>query len=189
MGKTPRCPIPTHGKRAGLQPWVTVEDAISDQTYLRDKQVTTKNGFVSNHVARSLNSTQLKRLYALKEGQAYNDLPDELRPKSGYKASYGRLWRSKPAPTLTTYLAYPSCGRFSHYEQDRVITIREALRLQSFDDNFVVTGKLIEQSAQVGNAVPPILATAFRKVIVDDLKDLFGVDAPKNNSNQTGPFF
>jgi len=87
------------------------------------------------------------------------------------------MTRSKPAQTLTTYLAYPSTGRFSHYEQDRVITIREGLRLQSFDDRFRVLGNLAEQSNQVGNAVPPLLAAAFKNIIVEDLEKALGVPA------------
>lgn len=196
MQKIPHLPTPSHGHQPGTQPWVTVQDAIDDLPPRRagDKidgfivddgqwsqrspyalsRGTAQCGMVANHSSRDLNPTQLSRLRALQEGQAYDDLPDDLKPRQGYKASYGRLWRSKPAPTLTAYLAYPGCGRFSHYEQDRTITIREALRLQAFDDDFVVTGNLSAQSSQVGNAVPPLLASAFRKVIVSDLAAHFG---------------
>ena len=80
---------------------------------------------------------------------------------------------TKPAPTLTAWLSYPGSGRFSHYEQHRVITIREALRLQSFDDNFRVFGSLLKQSSLVGNAVPPLLANAFKNQIVNDLEHYF----------------
>lgn len=195
MGKQPLLPQETHGETPGLVPWVNVQDAIEDlprrqagcgkswfvynpapllsSPYARE-MLRTSRAIVTNHNARRLNELQMRRLRYLREGQDYGDLPSDLRPKNGYKASYGRLWRSKPAPTLTTFLSYPGSGRFSHYEQDRVITIREALRLQSFDDRFRVLGILIEQSAQVGNAVPPLLAAAFRKVIVAELEDYFG---------------
>lgn len=194
MGKVPICPPQTHGICSELLPWVTVEDAIADlplreagdnvDSFIFDSNKELELSFyarsrhpkhssiVFNHSARTLNQTQIRRLLALQEGQAFNDLPDDIRPAKGYKASYGRLWRKKPAMTLTTYLAYPGSGRFSHYEQNRVITIREALRLQSFDDDFRVLGSLIEQSAQVGNAVPPLLATAFKQLIVADLEDV-----------------
>jgi len=198
MGKIPTCPPQTHGNSLELHPWITVEEAIGDlpprqagdnedsfffdrtqelkwSSYARARHPK-RSSIVFNHSARNLNHTQILRLQALQEGQAFNDLPDKLRPTKGYKASYGRLWRTKPAMTLTTYLAYPSSGRFSHYKQNRVITIREALRLQSFDDDFKVLGTLIEQSAQVGNAVPPLLATAFKQHIVTDLENFFGSD-------------
>ncbi len=192
MGKIPQCPSLTHGEAPGLLPWITVEEAISDLPqraagHLEESFPTepsqllkrsayawarrpVRSSLIFNHSTRELNATQLRRLQALKEGQAYSNLPDDLRPAKGYKASYGRLWRSKPAQTLTTYLAYPGSGRFSHYEQDRVISIREALRLQSFDDDFRVLGNLSQQSTQVGNAVPPLLAAAFKQSIVTDLE-------------------
>ena len=192
MMKIPTCPAATHGAQAALTPWVTVENAIGDLPsrlagkgpdwfIVDDAQKLKRSGYalslcpsgspvVVNHFARALDDVQIARLEALGEGQAYEDLPAHIKPKQGYKASYGRLWRSKPAPTLTTYLAYPGSGRFSHFEQNRVITIREALRLQSFDDSFEVPGILADQSTLVGNAVPPLLVAAFKKIIVRDLE-------------------
>lgn len=202
MNKSPRLPEQTHGDQPGLHSWVTGEEAIGDlppryagqeedefvvddnQTQKRSQYALNfrpqRSSIVFNQSARKLNSTQLRRLRVLEEGQAYDDLPNDLKPKQGYKASYGRIWRGKPVQTLTAYLAYPSCGRFSHYEQDRVITIREALRLQSFNDDFKVFGELMQQSNQVGNAVPPFLATAFKNVIVADLEDYIGISRPDN---------
>lgn len=194
MKKVPVLPSPNYGVKPGLKPWVTVEEAIADLPTrhtgqgpdlfkVEEQHVLTislyayalrpsRSPYVANHAARDLNDVQLRRLRALREGEAYDDLPQSLKPAKAYKNSYGRLWRDRPSPTLTTFLAYPSTGRFSHYDQDRVITIREALRLQSFNDDFRVFGSLIEQSAQVGNAVPPLLAAAFKDVIVADLEEV-----------------
>lgn len=197
LNKVPKVPSIKHGEDKGLLPWVTVESAIKDlpkrdagdnqdEFPITNTQILRRTEYakarcsqglkiVFNHSARSLNHTQINRLISLKEGQAYKDLPDKLRPKNGYDASYGRLWRNKPAPTLTAWLSYPGSGRFSHYEQNRVITIREALRLQSFDDNFRVFGSLLKQSSLVGNAVPPLLANAFKNQIAVDLEEHFSI--------------
>lgn len=193
LGVKPSLPAITNSYKGILPKWVTIEDAISDLPHRQSgsqedsfivEHATNLSTFalnarceigqtVFNHSSRSLDDTQIRRIESLAEGQGYKDLPDDLRPKKGYAASYGRLWRNRPAPTLTTYLQYPSTGRYAHYEQHRVITVREALRLQSFDDRFVVCGQTIDQSRQIGNAVPPLLAAAFKDKIVEDLQTVY----------------
>ena len=57
-------------------------------------------------------------------------------------------------------------GRFAHPEQDRAITVREALCLQSFPPATSLVGGIESMSLQVGNAVPPRLAEAIGRSIV-----------------------
>lgn len=120
-----------------------------------------------DHVARPLRSTQLARLRSIKPGQGAAHLPARLRPRSHYSGAYGRLDKSEVAPTITRWVFHPGSGRYGHPVDDRVITIREAARIQSFSDDFVFEGKYIEKSHQVGNAVPPLLANAFVPLIKD----------------------
>ena len=67
----------------------------------------------------------------------------------------------KPAPTLTTKCTSISCGRFGHPEQDRAISLLEALLLQSFPENYKIIGNFEDKARQIGNAVPPQLAKIF----------------------------
>ncbi|MCC6300575.1 MAG: DNA cytosine methyltransferase [Anaerolineales bacterium] len=109
-----------------------------------------------DHVTRKLNSKQYSRIASLEPGQGIKDLPDELRPKSGYSGAYGRLDFDMIAPTITRWVFHPGSGRFCHPKDLRLITIREAARIQSFSDDFHFTGAYIEKSHQIGNAVPPL---------------------------------
>ncbi|MBK8834783.1 MAG: DNA cytosine methyltransferase [Anaerolineae bacterium] len=114
-----------------------------------------------DHVARPLRPTQAARLASIGPGQGLRDLPDALRPRSGYSGAYGRLTWEAPAPTITRWVFHPGSGRYGHPRDPRVITIREAARLQSFPDSFTFCGTYIQKAHQVGNAVPPLLMRAL----------------------------
>lgn len=133
-----------------------------------DYQVRARTGSIGvlNHEAPRLSAINLKRLEYIKPGGNWTDIPDELLPKgmqrarkSDHTKRYGRVLPDGLASTILTKCD-PHWGAFFHYEQNRSFTVREAARLQSFPDHFVFTGNLVEQYAQVGNAVPPLLAQA-----------------------------
>lgn len=94
-------------------------------------------------------------------GRMLDDVPEEKWKGRAFSQAYARLHRKGIAYTITTYIHNPGSGRFLHYRDQRAITIREAARLQSFDDDFVFVGHLVSQEKQVGNAVPPILSRAL----------------------------
>ncbi len=67
-----------------------------------------------------------------------------------------------PSPTLTCKCISLSNGRYGHPEQDRAISLREAAKLQSFDDDYVFQADGLMQAAkQIGNAVPVKFAEAI----------------------------
>jgi DNA (cytosine-5)-methyltransferase 1 len=77
---------------------------------------------------------------------------------------YGRLKPDRPAYTISTYFNRPGNGCFIHYDGGRLISPREAARLQSFPDTFRFVGSQRQVNQQIGNAVPPLLAFQIAKI-------------------------
>ena len=59
-----------------------------------------------------------------------------------------------------------------HYKYNRVPTVRESARLQSFPDTFVFMGGKGSQLKQVGNAVPPLLAKAIAQELISQISQV-----------------
>lgn len=121
---------------------------------------------VYNHEAPRLSKENQERLKHIKPGGNWTDIPDDLLPKgmqrarkSDHTKRYGRVMPDGLASTILTKCD-PHWGAYFHYSQDRSFTVREAARIQSFPDHFIFTGTQGQQFAQVGNAVPPLLAEA-----------------------------
>jgi DNA (cytosine-5)-methyltransferase 1 len=121
-----------------------------------------------NHYAARLSQANLDRLSFLKPGQDWRDLPFDLLPPGMQRAlrkdhtrRYRRMtWDGIPRSIITRFRD-PKTGEYTHPDQDRTITIREAARLQGFPDRFVFHGTRSSQYEQVGNAVPVQLAQAI----------------------------
>lgn len=124
-----------------------------------------------NHVVRIPGPRVLARLRAMRPGMIAADLPDNLKTKSAYYNSYGRLSWSEPAKTITKSCNYLGSGCFGHPVEDRGITMREAARLQSFDDDFDFMSKSEPHVAKmIGSAVPPVLASALASSVAASLE-------------------
>lgn len=162
-------PKQSHGEAEDLLKYVTVNDAISSYPPIEAGQT---NNEVPNHQTAQVSELNLKRLRHTPEGGDRRDWPDELllechKGKTGYTDTYGRLNGSEPAKTLTTKCVSISNGRFGHPTQDRAISVREAASLQSFPDDFVFVGTLVQTAKQVGNAVPVRFAEALGSQILE----------------------
>lgn len=179
-------PEPTHGE--GLKPYVTLEDAIGDLPVLKSGEKKTnyaseatneflkfvrnnKSGIVEEHSSPK-NGTHLVRIMeALKDGQSKDDLPEDIRPKSGYGNTYAKLWWKKPSTTITRNFACPSSSRCIHPRDSRAMSIREGARLQSFPDDYKFYGADGMKRLEIGNAVPPLLSKAIAKQMLEALKE------------------
>lgn len=94
--------------------------------------------------------------------------------KVGSKSPIHRYHVLEPDLPSTTIIAhlYKDGNRFIHYDskQSRSITVREAARLQSFDDDFDFVGSQGNAYQMIGNAVPPKLAKAVSLAVADLLE-------------------
>lgn len=109
------------------------------------------------------------------EGQNWRSLPErEQREALGgaYMSGGGRtgflrrLAWDKPAPTLVTSPAMPAT-LLAHPEEDRVLSVQEYLRLQTFPDDWVVAGRTGDKYRQIGNAVPVAFGRVVGRHILD----------------------
>ena len=122
---------------------------------------------IYNHESPKLSSVNIERMKYIRPGGNWTDIPFDMLPKGMQKAKrtdhtkrYGRVTKEGLASTILTKCD-PHWGAYIHYEQNRSFTVREAARIQSFPDHFIFSGTMAEQFAQVGNAVPPLLAQAI----------------------------
>ncbi|WRA20769.1 DNA cytosine methyltransferase [Helicobacter pylori] len=125
---------------------------------------------LSEHSSPKNNEKLIKIMQTLKDGQSKDDLPESLRPKSGYINTYAKMWWEKPAPTITRNFSTPSSSRCIHPRDSRALSIREGARLQSFPDNYKFYGSASAKRLQIGNAVPPLLSVALAHAVFDFLR-------------------
>ena len=146
---------------------------------------------IDGHESRAHMASDLRR-YAYVAGFAkvhgkspkLRDLPKALLPahgnipKDGIPSQFEDRFKvqiaDRPASTVTAHIAKDG-HYYIHYDpvQCRSLTVREAARLQTFPDNFKFEGPRTEQYRQIGNAVPPYLASQIGE-IVGEVLDAIG---------------
>lgn len=124
-----------------------------------------------NHIITNTRETAMERFKALKQGQNFHSLDDELKTntytdvKRTQNTIYLRLNYEQPSGTVVNVRK----SMWVHPMLDRAVSVREAARLQTFPDSFVFCGTKDKQYQQVGNAVPPIMAKAIAKQLAKQL--------------------
>lgn len=126
---------------------------------------------IPNHYTSKLSELDLLIVNSVPPGGNWKNIPEivpsqrikQIREsyaegKGSRSTYYGRLLAEKPSYTINTYFNRPGNGCHIHYSQDRVLSQREAARLQSFPDSFIFLGSQNSINNQIGNAVPPLLA-------------------------------
>ncbi|MGB1158809.1 MAG: Alw26I/Eco31I/Esp3I family type II restriction adenine-specific DNA-methyltransferase [Porticoccaceae bacterium] len=126
---------------------------------------------IPNHLSSKLSDLDMKIVHSVPPGGNWKNIPEDIpskriaqiresyiQGKGSRSTYYGRLRAEMPSYTINTYFNRPGNGCHIHYSQDRVLSQREAARLQSFPDNFEFSGPQTAVNTQIGNAVPPLLS-------------------------------
>ena len=169
-----RFPEPSHGPGRRLA-YVTCREAIGDlppleppdfgsEESLHSKRPTssfqrTMRGSevaLFNHVATRHTDIVRKVIALVPAGGDHKDLPPGVGTHRKFNEAWTRYHPDRPSHTIDT-----GHRNHFHYELNRVPTVRENARLQSFPDSFRFLGTRTQQNRQVGNAVPPLLAKAI----------------------------
>ena len=189
-------PETTHGKviddgqielfEKEILPYVTVEEALSNlpqidqgegeeeikvipswkNTFQKERVGERIPGIIFNHRATKHSKAIQERYAMIPQGRNNSVLPPEIRTK---KQNAYKLDVKLPSRTVTCNFR----TELIHPIMNRGLTVREAARLQSFDDDYCFFGNLtrkakwLTQDDQVGNAVPPLLAQAFATHIMN----------------------
>ena len=121
---------------------------------------------VFNHYPTKHAQKTIDNISQIPDGGNYKDLPAEMAAKFKYHESLHRYYSKAPSLTIDT-----GHRTHFHYKYNRIPTVRECARLQSFPDDFIFYGSKQEQYKEVGNAVPPLLGKAIGNAIKEYLEN------------------
>lgn len=142
-----------------------VREYMTEPTSNYQKMMRKRSNKVYNHIPTKHAQKTIDNISLVPDGGKYTDLPKELAKNFKYHESLHRYNSKKPSLTIDT-----GHRTHFHYKYNRIPTVRENARLQSFPDDFIFYGKKQEQYKQVGNAVPPLLGKAVALKLKEYLK-------------------
>ena len=196
-------PKKTHGSRAEvekdptLKEYVNLGDAIDDLPEIEaGKSEPASNAYagepknqfqrrmrgkmrrVANHVVTKNTQTVIERIKAVPPGCNWSSIPKSLMQVNGrykkleaHSMIYKRLLKSTPSITITNFRK----AMIIHPEQHRLLSVREAARIQTFPDNFVFEGQIGSMQQQVSDAVPAGLAKKVGEAMLSHLHHVLGM--------------
>lgn len=153
--------LPTLENELGQEEMAYISASENDY----QKQMRKHSSKVLNHIAAKHSEKVTNTIVLVPDGGNYKNLPEELRNTRNFNVAWTRFASWKPAPTIDT-----GHRHHFHYKYNRVPTVRESARLQSFPDNFIFYGSKTQQFRQVGNAVPPLMAQQIANSLLEYLR-------------------
>jgi DNA (cytosine-5)-methyltransferase 1 len=180
-------PEPSHGLGRS-HPHVTVGDALLGDLpslnpttgkrvskYLRQARTAYQRKMRRNcpalydHIVPNSSEIVRRRFRLIRPGQSLVDLvkegrvPRKLLIKVDHKSVYRRLDSTKPSVTVSNFRK----SMLIHPTEDRLLSLREAARLQSFPDRYRFPGLIDPMQQVLGDAVPPLLAKAIFQPLLE----------------------
>jgi DNA (cytosine-5)-methyltransferase 1 len=122
------------------------------------------NQILRNHIGTQHTPHVINVISQVPEGGNHKDLPLGVGDSRIFNEAWTRYHSRKPSKTIDT-----GHRNHFHYKWNRVPSVRENARLQSFPDNFIFLGNKTEQYKQVGNAVPPLLGKILGEQLIKHL--------------------
>lgn len=116
---------------------------------------------ILNHEPTKHTDQTKKIISMIPDGGKISDLPEEYWNVRKYNKAFQRMNSKLPSNTIDT-----GHRNYFHYSENRVPSVRESARIQSFPDDFEFIGSKTSQYKQVGNAVPPLLARVIAEEIM-----------------------
>jgi DNA (cytosine-5)-methyltransferase 1 len=150
---------------AGVKRIETVAD-----TPLR-KYFRTKDSIISDQDIVYPAAIVQERIKHVPQGGNWVNVPADLWPsnrQNRHSSAYKRLDPKTQSCTIDTGNAH---SNYFHPIYNRIPTIRESARLQSFPDSFEFIGPRGSKYRQIGNAVPPLLAKAIADAIMKTISN------------------
>jgi len=154
-----------------------ITDYISTPSSEYQQKMRTNADKLYNHVGTNHTEEVKFVISHVPEGGNHKDLPEGIGISRKFNEAWTRYHSQKPSKTIDT-----GHRNHFHYKWNRVPTVRENARLQSFPDNFIFLGTKTQQYRQVGNAVPPLLTQHIAIALEKYLDQSLNKTIEKNQS-------
>lgn len=154
-------PDETHSESGdnGLKKWVTCREAIGDFDNITEEEENQRPGSKDYELFKLVPPGDNYLYFTEKRG-----CPD---PKFKWKSRYWTfLLKLSPDRPSWTIQASQSNNQGPFHWKNRFLRIEEIKRIQTFDDDYILTGDSKDQWRQVGNAVPSTLASVIAKELL-----------------------